>query len=343
MNQSLDLPGVARCQSAVGSTNPSPTRRPDSMNGLRPLVPNGGGKRKADVEVRAPRFAPGNVVARTATAFVNQSRRAAPEQLRRLGYSSVEFSTPGGATCITLHIGEHGDGASKFNDKTGNIATVLLAGGDPALSELFVFDTARSRIGATRLVATTSFDHPESVVSKVARLIPAAGQVAGQVAGLPAVGRLIGPLFTGTVKAARKVRRTTSNPKIREAKLTVKMPADGACFMRTGRKDRPFEPSDEDGESHSERRHALAGIVDTATQDVVSALDEFSLTDRFAALRRFEQLRTKRDVQVAAETVGLQSLMAFDKDETAPYALRLLCLDDGPAHFVRRVATGERP
>jgi hypothetical protein len=313
------------------------------MNGLRPLVPNGGGKRKHDVEVRAPRLAPGNVLARKASAFVNQSRRTADEKLRMLGYSSVEFSTLGGATCITLHIGEHGDGLSSFNEKTGNIATVLLAGGDPALSELFVFDTARSRIGATRLVATSSFDNPESVTSKVAQLIPIAGQVAGQVANLPALGRLIGPLLTGTVKAVRKARRTTSDANIRRAKLTVKMPADGACFMRTGRKDRPFEPSDEDGESHPERRHALAGIVDTATHDVESALDEFSLTDRFTALRRFEQLQTRRHVQVAVETLARRSLLAFDNDHTAPVALRLLCLDDGPAHFVRRIATGEQP
>lgn len=316
------------------------------MSGQRPLVPGGHGVREGDVAVQSVGPVPTSFLTKKAMAFLRISRRRAPGELRELGFQRVEFSVSEGSTWVTLHKGSTIDPTTRFNPSSGNIAAVTIPDAARVFgrSELAVFDTARSRVGATRIPAPTSLDDPDSPLSRLAEIAPEIFRLAGRAAHAPQVGSLMAAAFPRVTQQTRRWRGTATIHGIRIADLQRKLSSRESCYIRTGREDREFDPAPWiSGVSQAQRWQHVIDMLQAVSKDVEDAWNEFVATPEMAALTQADQRLTYRLIELSWDGLSHRSVDAFIRNLMWPLPLRLLGLDDGAAQYVLRVAEGREP
>jgi hypothetical protein len=289
---------------------------------------------------------PTNFLAKKTMAFLRISRRRAPWELRELGFQRVEFSISEGSMWITLHKGATIDSTTRFNPSSGNIAAVTIpdAGRVFGASELAVFDTSRSRIGATRIPAPTSLDDPDSPLSRLVEIAPEIFKLAGRAAHAPQVGSLIAAAFPKITQQARRWRGTATIQGIRIADLQRNLHRRESCYIRTGREDREFDPPAWiSGASQAERWQHVIDMLHVVSIEVENAWNEFVATPEMTALAQADRKLTYRLIELSWASLSHRSMDAFNRNLMWPLPLRLLGLDDGAAQYVLRVAEGREP
>jgi hypothetical protein len=289
---------------------------------------------------------PTNFLAKKTMAFLRISRRRAPWELRELGFQRIEFSVSEGCTWITLHKGSAIDSTTRFNPSSGNIAAVTIPDGPHVFgsSELAVFDTARSRIGATRIPAPTSLDDPDSPLARLTEIAPEIFKLAGRAAHAPQLGSLMAAAFPRITQQARRWRGTATIHSIRIADLQRYLPSREICYIRIGREDREFDPPPWiSGASQAQRWQHVIEMLHAVSMDVQAAWTEFVATREMAALTEADLKLTYRLVELSWASLSHRSLDAFIRNLMWPLPLRLLGLDDGAAQYVLHVAEGREP
>ena len=194
---------MKKADSSPTASSPNPPSYFTPPAFLRPCVDGISGLREGDVRVGVSSFIPHRSITKAVSAVFRVSIHRAPKEIREIGFQRIEFaSSDEGLTNVILHKASSGAPNERFNNHSGNIATVIHTT-EPNLS---VFDTGRGRIGVTRSVSITSLDDPDSISSIAAQLSQAALEVAGHLALVPAAGKVIAsaissgvpPRFKGT-------------------------------------------------------------------------------------------------------------------------------------------------
>jgi hypothetical protein len=310
------------------------------VDALRPFVVGGSGERAGDVAVKVGSIVPSNTLTKAALAKLRVSRKRAPSDIRAIGFSRIEFSSREGLTLVALHKGQAGASSANFNPHSSNIGAVQVLG-EP---ELAVFDVGRERIGATRIVSTQSLDDQDSAASIALELAIPAIHLAALAAGDPGIGRKLISAIPEAVYQGRLLHGTLADEQVRIAQMQRALAPGTTLFIRIGRTDRGLDPPDwMDGATHSSRWTYVLQMLDTLTTDVMDALTAFRASPAFRRLNRGGQFITDRLVARQWLTLCDRSRQAFNDDLMWPLSLRLVCLDDGPTQFVRRVAYGELP
>jgi hypothetical protein len=245
-----------------------------------PSDPTQGGKhgrRRGDIELRVPRFTPGNAATKILLAVLRHSRFRAPDDLRNRGFSRVEFSSRNGAMRITLHVAQHGVGDEWFAPRVGNIASASFGVDLEDGPSLAVFDTGRGRIGAPRQVSPRSLEDPDSALSIVVGLVPGALALGARAAGDPGVGAVLARAFPALTTQARRWHGSAADESIRIANLESSPQHGSSCFIRLGRMDRRFTPPPlSDRVSHALRWQHVVDLLQAATGDIDDAWNDFA-------------------------------------------------------------------
>jgi len=312
------------------------------MTGLRPFLSGNSGPRQGDVVVRASRFIPTNPLARMVSARIRVSKRRAPDEIREIGFQQIEFSSSDrGLTQVVLHKAERGTPNERSNNHSINIATVLQVG-EPQLA---VFDTARERIGATRSVSTTSLDDPDSLASIALEIGQAALRVAARLASVAPAGDVVASAIPRIADVGRTLHGTSADETIRVAQLDRLLEGGNTLFLRTRRTDRMLDPPPYmDGYGHEQRCRYVGKMLGELTKDIENAMNQFRAGPSFGRLDAGGRFVTERALTRRWASLCEKSLVAFEYlDQMWPHSLRLVCIQDGPEQYVRRVVVGEEP